>query len=213
MDEQTKNLIIKTIIFIVILVICIITYHLLMNSVLGKALSNLLGDTEAILALTGRQLNTCNKNGFFNVNKGCYLGVAGLGIGILFVVFKFASLWVNSKSDLVNKVSTLTETSTSDIVSKSLEDIDIDRVLENEDLTTRQKVDVIQKALTEKISRNGQEAVKAQSKTSATIESQIKDILTEADIAKQEINDSARKDGETEEDIQESDQLADEIIE
>jgi len=89
MDPQLRQLSIT--IFIIILVIGIIwgAYELLIRTPVGQGLNKFLGGIGAVLGSVGAQLTTCATDGYFNVPKGCYIGIAGIGIGLV-----YAGAWI-----------------------------------------------------------------------------------------------------------------------
>ena len=98
MDPQIKQLIIWLVSAIAIIGLLWLAYSLLMKTAIGKGLNQFLGGVGAVLGAVGAQLTTCANSGFFNVDKGCWLGFAGLGIGIIYAganVFGF--FWKNPR--------------------------------------------------------------------------------------------------------------------
>jgi hypothetical protein len=53
---------------------------------LGKAMGDLLGALAGILGAAAAQLETCNKVGYFNASKGCWVGIGAVVLGV-FVFF------------------------------------------------------------------------------------------------------------------------------
>lgn len=108
----------------VFIVIVAISFYVISNSALGKALISLLGTAAGIAASMGKQFETCNKVGYFNINKGCYLGVFAV-IGLV-GPFLFRYLWKvtgsQTKNELVEETSQVSNKSQSDVIDESIPD-------------------------------------------------------------------------------------------
>ena len=127
---QIIEIVLKLLPVVIIIGIIIATYYFLMNTPLGKGLKSFLGGIGGVLSTIGQQFKTCSKVGWFNVKKECYTGVLGLGVGLLFVIYKFASLWVGIKNPMVNRINMRTQKSQEEITSDALEGIEFDNISE-----------------------------------------------------------------------------------
>jgi hypothetical protein len=100
MDLEIKHLIILLVTAIAVIGLLWLSYYLLMKTPIGKGLNGFLGGVGAVLGAVGAQLSTCGKSGFFDVDKGCWLGVAGIGIGVLWAgSTAFGFFWKNPRID------------------------------------------------------------------------------------------------------------------
>lgn len=106
----------------VFIVVVAVSFYVIAKSPLGKALSSLLGTLAGIASSVGQQFETCNKVGYFNVNKGCYLGVFAI-IGLVGpILFRFLWKVTGSKTtnELVEKTAQISNKSQSDVIDDSI---------------------------------------------------------------------------------------------
>ena len=96
------------------------------NTPLGKALGSLLGVLGGALAAVDKQLSICNKVGFMNVGKGCWIGFAAVSMAVLTLFSKMYKMYVNNKSSNENleNLSELTGDTLSEVMIKLLFGID-----------------------------------------------------------------------------------------
>ena len=98
---------------------------MLMSTPLGKGLGDFLGGIGGILGAVGTQLETCNKDGYFNVSKGCWVGVGGIAIGVVFGGAWIASKVIDTRNANINKQAQLKGESISKTVSDFAKSLDL----------------------------------------------------------------------------------------
>lgn len=129
MDYDVKKLIITLVIIIVIISIVYVSYRLIMNTPLGRGLNKFLDGVSGVLGGIGAQLETCNTVGYFNVGKGCWTGVLGLGIGIIFGgAWLYSRFKTTSGNKTLDKTAQLAEENPSDVASRITNGLDINKI-------------------------------------------------------------------------------------
>lgn len=83
MEIESEHIIGVLITVAIVMIVVLVSYELIIRTPVGKGLGKFLGGVGAVLGAIGAQFTTCEKNGLFNVNKGCYLGFGFIGAGLL----------------------------------------------------------------------------------------------------------------------------------
>jgi len=149
MDDTLKKIIIYLVITIVIIGIIYVAYRLIMNTPLGKGLGKFLNGVGGVLAAAGAQLQTCNKSGYFNVSKGCWLGVAGVAIGALYGgAWLYGRFKTTSGNDTIDKTAQLAEENPVDVAGRITDGMDVEGINALDDNVVNQAA--IQKMLIRK---------------------------------------------------------------
>jgi len=151
MDPQIKHFIIMLVSAIIFIGIAWIGYSLLLHTPLGKGLNAFLGGAGAVLGAAGAQLSTCAKHGFFNVNKGCWLGVAGIGIGIVYAGANIAMFFKESINKRLSRVSQLKGQSDRESINDLVDELNVDEineVLADSEVAEESVFKILNKALT-----------------------------------------------------------------
>lgn len=99
MDPVFKKIIMSLIPVIIFIGVAYVGYKLLIGTPAGAGLNKFLGGVGAVLGMAGAQLTTCATKGFFNVSGGCYLGVAGIAIGAVFIIGKGLQLFMQYRNN------------------------------------------------------------------------------------------------------------------
>lgn len=134
------------------------------RSALGKALSAILGTFAGVLTAVGAQIGTCNKVGYFNPGKGCYIGVLGIGYVVLQIIF-LVGRWLQFRTadKSTNDTSTLKGESAFETARGIVEKIDADAG--GDDVTEEVRVAAIKKAFHSEAYKETLKAIKEQSFT------------------------------------------------
>jgi hypothetical protein len=151
-SETIKKILITCIPIIIISALIIAAYEFIINTPLAKGLSELLGGVGGMLAAIGQQLDTCNKDGYFNVKGGCYLGIIGIGVGLLYAGYKFASFFSKPTNPIFENLAQLQGTDTltaSEVIRTSPEFQDFYEKLNSSKLSPSEQATATQKAYLE----------------------------------------------------------------
>ena len=130
MNEATKKILGYTVPIGLFIALLVGVYYLMKNSPLGKALSDILGGAGAVAAAVGQQFKTCGNVGFFNVKKGCYIGIGAVIYGVLSVFASVMSYLTsrNNGKTIVDKTATELNKSKAEVVDNVLDKSNIDEI-------------------------------------------------------------------------------------
>ena len=212
MDEQSTKNIISVVLFLVVIGSCIASYFILSKTPLGKALNDVLGTVGAFAHIVEQQLEICQKNGYFNTGKGCYLGALLLPIGILYTAFQFLSLFVGYKSKAVRTAADVSGKPAKEIVKDALDNIDDEKIEDDDKLTKEQKENAYKMAVNKSVEKTAKDAIAKQGKSPEAVKEANERMQQAAEIELQEIKDEAKERGEDEESIDESEDAANESL-
>lgn len=130
-SKEEGEILKKTAAIVVLIVILAIPFIMLGRTPVGKALSGLIGALAGLIGAAAAQIETCNKVGYFNASKGCWVGIGAvvLGVFVFFGKYVFPLLMKDgSAKNLVKSASAATGESevkiTIEIVQKVQADID-----------------------------------------------------------------------------------------
>lgn len=202
----------------VFIVVLAISFYVISNSALGKALISLFGATAGIAAAVGQQFETCNKVGYFNVNKGCYLGIFVI-IGFIGpILFRF--LWKvtgsRTNNELVEKTSQVSNKSQSDIIDESIpkdgKNINDDILDSNgKEIPLSSKLAGWKKSFTKKLKKLFDDSINDQSMDNEERAQRIQDFKNKYEIELQRIEDEALKDAKDNDPDVDPDEVKDEV--
>lgn len=163
-----KSYYLKILLATVIIVVVAASFFVISKSTLGKALSSLLGGAAGVAVAAGQQFKTCNKVGYFNVNKGCYLGIFAI-IGFIGpTLFRFLWKVTGSRTNnkLVEKTAQVSNKSQSDIIDEIIPEGNInDEILDSngQEIPRSSKIAGWKKAFNRKLKKIFEKSIKEQS--------------------------------------------------
>lgn len=197
--EKSKNQYSKFLIPTLFIVVLAVSFYLIAKSPIGKALTSLLGTLAGIAASIGQQFKTCNESGYFNVKKGCYLGIFGI-IGFIGPIL-FASLWkmVGSptKNDLVNRTAETSGEKPNAILEETLPEGNPLDIIENsagKEITLSSKIAGWKKAFYNRLQRKFNKSLDKQDMTPKERQEAIEDVQKQVDASKNDIDEQAKQD-------------------
>ena len=130
-SKEEGEILKKTAGIVILIVILAIPLIMLGRTPVGKAMASLLGGFAGLVGAAAAQIERCNKVGYFNASKGCWVGIGAivLGVFVIFGKYVFPLLMKNGPAkDLVTSASAASGESevkiTIDIVNQVQADID-----------------------------------------------------------------------------------------
>ena len=130
-SKEEGEILKKTAGIVILIVILAIPLIMLGRTPVGKAMGSLLGAFAGLVGTAAAQIERCNKVGYFNASKGCWVGIGAivLGVFVIFGKYVFPLLMKNGPAkDLVTSASAASGESevkiTIDIVNQVQADID-----------------------------------------------------------------------------------------
>lgn len=182
----------------VIIILVIVAGILISKSPLGKALGDLLGLFDGLAKTIEHQIKTCDKSGWFNVKDGCYLGVLGIGVGILYAIVSVVKLVYSGKgsvSDTVDKISAETGKTKSQVQDEIVEKVsEFQETDEYNKLSDTEKKATLEKIGNNKASNDLVDAINKSGKSPEEIKAKIQEAKTSYEQANEDINNDLTKD-------------------
>jgi hypothetical protein len=171
-----------------ILIISIVAAGVLFSrSAIGKDVTDMFGLPAAMANALSSQINTCSSKGWFSVNKGCYIGFAGLGYVIIsflgsVATFALAVFGYKSKGSLspeVERGSALQNKSQGTVIEETITDADMPKIedmAESKNYTEDMRSAAVQKALTRTLVSKNATAIKSSSVSPDQIHQELADL-------------------------------------
>ena len=202
----------------VFIVVVAVSFYVIAKSPLGKALSSLLGTAAGIASAIGQQFETCNKVGYFNVNKGCYLGIFAI-IGFVGpILFRF--LWKvtgsRTTNELVDKTAQISNKSQSDVIDESIpkdgKNIN-DEILDSngKEIELSSKLAGWKKAFIKKMTKLFNDSVEKQSMNPEEKAERIKDFEQRSEVEMTKIEEEAVEEAKNEDPDVDPDEVRDQV--
>jgi len=202
----------------VFIVVVAVSFYVIAKSPLGKALSSLLGTAAGIASAIGQQFETCNKIGYFNVNKGCYLGIFAI-IGFVGpILFRF--LWKvtgsRTTNELVEKTAQISNKSQSDVIDESIpkdgKNIN-DEILDSngKEIELSSKLAGWKKAFIKKMTKLFNDSVEKQSMNPEEKAERIKDFEQRSEVEMTKIEEEAVEEAKNEDPDVDPDEVRDQV--
>ena len=202
------------------------------NSPLGKALSSLLGGFAGVAAAVGHQLETCNKVGYFNLKKGCFVGFFTVFAGLSYLAIQIIKKVANpsTRDPITNKLAAETGKGYIETAESVLKEINLDvKLLDKNgkevEVSSKVKKAALEKALSKKLINKYQEVIQKQSKTAEARNAELRethDVWTDReakinkgfeeireDMTEEELREEKER---AEKDIKDVDKLTEEMI-
>ena len=128
-----------------IIIIIVIGFILISKTALGKALVKAFGAVAGPILTVTKQFDICQKEGLFNANKGCYVGLFGVVVGIMIILSWVAHFMIaRANNPNIEKLSAIQDKPISEIMSQLASDCV--KIIEEANKTAKESADKEAKA-------------------------------------------------------------------